>query len=101
LGAVPGRIGEAMTKQEQFLWAVQTTLLANSIYLTTKPKQIEGKGHIISATGMSNSIRAALAASDRIPADLSAFEAAMEFCGWMMENWREADSKMPLWIYGC
>lgn len=75
---MPARRGDAMTKQEQFLWAVQTTLLANSIYLIRKPEQIEGKGHIISATGMSNSIRAVLAASERIPANLSAFDAAME-----------------------
>lgn len=90
-----------MSKQEKFLWAVQTTLLANSIYLTTKPEQIKGKGHIISATGMSNAIRAALASSDRIPAELSAFDAALEFCGWMMENWREENEKMPAWVYGC
>lgn len=90
-----------MTKQEQFLWAVQTTLLANSINLTTQPEIIDGKRHIISAAGMSNSVRAALAASERIPENLSAFEAAMEFCGWMMENWREKDAVMPDWFYGC
>lgn len=30
----------------------ETTLLANSIYLTAKPEQLKGKDHIISATGI-------------------------------------------------
>ena len=90
-----------MTKQEQFLWAVQTMLLANSVNVTTQPSFDESKRHIVSATGLSNSIRAALAASEKIPPELSAFAAAMEFCGWMLENLREDGAKMPTWFYGC
>lgn len=46
-------------------------------------------------------VRAALAASEKIPADLSATAAAVEFCGWMLENLRGDGAKMPGWIYGC
>lgn len=90
-----------MTKQEQFLWAVQTLLLTNSVNVTTQPGFNEAKRHIVSTTGVSNSVRAALAASEKIPADLSASDAAMEFCRWMLENLREDSAKMPAWIYGC
>jgi hypothetical protein len=100
---VPQPMGDhTMTKQEQFLWAVQTIVLANSVNLTTQPGFNEAnKRHIVSATGLSNTVRAALAASEKIPADLSAAAAAMQFCGWMLENLREDGAKMPGWIYGC
>jgi hypothetical protein len=90
-----------MNKQEQFLWAVQTMILANSVSVTTQPDFDESKRHIVSATGVSNSVRAALNASEKIPQDLSAFEAAMEFCYWMFENLREDGRQMPSWIYAC
>lgn len=90
-----------MTKQEQFLWAVQTLVLTNSINVTSQPSFDESKRHIVSFTGVSNTVRAALAASEKIPVDLTAFEAALELCGWMLDNLKDQDAKMPLWIYGC
>jgi hypothetical protein len=90
-----------MTKQEQFLWAVQTLVLTNSINVTSHPSFDDSKRHIVSFTGVSNSVRAALAASEKIPENLTAFEAALEFCGWMLENLRDDSKKMPGWIYGC
>jgi len=90
-----------MTKQEQLLWAVQTMVLANSVNVTTQPGFDETQRHIVSVIGLSNTVRAALAASEKIPADLSATAAAMEFCGWMLENLRGDGAKMPGWIYGC
>ena len=90
----------AMTKQEQFLWAVQTMVLANSVNVTTQPGFNETKRHIVSVTGLSNTVRAAPAASEKLPADLSATAAAMEFCGWMLKNLRGNNDKMPGWIYG-
>ena len=90
-----------MTKQEQFLWAVQTMVLANSINVTTQPNFNETKRHIVSVTGLSNTVRAALAASEKIPTDLSATAAAMEFCGWILENLRGNEDCTPSWFNGC
>lgn len=83
------------------MWAVQTLVLTNSINVTSHPSFDETKRHIVSFTGVSNSVRAALAASEKIPENLSAFDAALEFCIWMSENLRDESSKMPGWIYGC
>lgn len=90
-----------MTKQEQFLWAVQTLVLTNSINVTSQPTFDESKRHIVSFTGVSNAVRAALAASEKLPESLTPFEAALEFCGWMLENLRDDSKTMPGWIYGC
>lgn len=76
-------------------------ILANSLSVTTQPGFDESQRHIVSATGVSNSVRAALNASLKIPQDLSAFDAAMEFSYWMFANLREDGKQMPSWLYGC
>lgn len=90
-----------MTKQEQFLWAVQTFMVMNAINFSLDNEVARQKRHIISATGVSNEIRAALAASVRIPEAMTAVEAAQEFAFYMIENLREPGAKVPYWFAGC
>ncbi|MFJ1254090.1 hypothetical protein [Cupriavidus sp. CuC1] len=87
-----------MSKQEQFLWAVQTIMLANAVNLALEPEEAKKKRHIFSATGTMGTLHDALHASDRIPNDMTAVEAANEFCGYMLENLREPGDKVPMWF---
>ncbi len=79
-----------MTKQELFLYAVQTAVLTNGINLTSStPERAEKYRHEYSATGVLGLMDDAIWASERIPSDMSAAEAAMEFCNYMFSNIRE------------
>jgi hypothetical protein len=94
-------LNKPMTKPEQFLWAVQTLLIMNAINLSLDNQEARQRRHIISATGVSNEIRVALAASQRIPDTTDAVEAAEEFVFYMVENLREPNAKVPYWFAGC
>ncbi|KKB62414.1 hypothetical protein WM40_17400 [Robbsia andropogonis] len=87
-----------MSKQDQFLWAVQTIMLSNAINLSLNPATAEENRHIFSATGVTGTLRDVLWASDRIPDEMSAIDAANQFCGYMLPNLREANSKVPAWF---
>ena len=95
-----------MTKQEQFLYVVQTTILANAINITTMEKDRHNKfRHIISATGICGLMGDALWTSDRIPESLNAVDAAAQFCGFMLDNLREIEERarearreVPAWF---
>ena len=75
-----------MTKQEEFLWIVQTALLANGINLASHPNAADQYRHVFSATGMLGTAGDAVAVSKRIPAEMSARDAACDFCGFMLDN---------------
>ncbi len=77
-----------MTKQEEFLWIVQTVILINGINLTANisQKELNRTRHMYSATGVRGRMADAIRASGLIPADMSATEAADEFCIYMIEN---------------
>lgn len=94
-----------MTKQDQFLYVVQTVVLTNGINLTSQPEHAEKYRHVYSASGVLGLLDEALWASERIPENLSAYEAAHEFCGFMLENLREAEEtatehsmELPSWL---
>lgn len=87
-----------MTKQEQFLWAVQTVLISNSINLSLEPEKALARRAHLSATGMLGTVADALYASERIPEEMSAAEAADDFCGWMIAHIREAGDTCPAWF---
>lgn len=87
-----------MSKQQQFLWAVQTALLANAINLSLEPPNAIANRHIISASGTLGTLGDALYASERIPDDLSAIEAANDFCGYMLANLRGEGDTVPSWF---
>lgn len=82
-----------MTKQEEFLWIVQTTILANGINLAASPDTRKTYQHIFSATGVLATADEATRASTLIPDSMTAFGAAHEFCNYVLENLRTAEQK--------
>ncbi|MEX0352002.1 hypothetical protein CRONO_01900 [Cronobacter sakazakii] len=85
-----------MTKQELFLWGVQTIVLSNNTNVIRQDPN--GKlAHIYSATGVFSVVQDAIYASERIPAELSVTEAIDQFCFYMLENLRE-DLECPQWF---
>lgn len=82
-----------MGKPEQFLWVVQTLMLRNAINLAADPERLERYRHEISATGAFGTCQDALWASERIPSNMSAAEAAHEFFFYMADNLRDQDEK--------
>ncbi|WP_105647723.1 hypothetical protein [Cronobacter dublinensis] len=85
-----------MTKQELFLWGVQTVILSNNANVIRNDP--EGKlAHIYSATGIFSVVQDAIYASERIPAEMNAEEAIKDFCFFMLENLRD-DKKCPAWF---
>lgn len=85
-----------MTKQELFLWGVQTVILSNNTNVIRQDP--DGKlAHIYSATGVYSIIQDAIYASERIPENMNAETAIHDFCFYMLENCRE-DKKCPDWF---
>ncbi|MGE5112555.1 MAG: hypothetical protein ACM3JB_16945 [Acidobacteriaceae bacterium] len=82
-----------MTKQEQFLWIVQTAIIANSINLASRLPDSESYRHVFSATGALSLADEAIDASERIPENMTACEAANDFCTYMFENLRDIENK--------
>jgi hypothetical protein len=79
-----------VTKQEQFLWMVQTAIVVNAVQLTVgrEPRQDVSD---ISLTGNWGAISDAIRASELIPADMDADAAADEYCTFMLDNQRRAE----------
>ncbi len=90
--------GASMTKQDQFPFIVQTAILANGINLTSRAKFNEKYRHEVSATGVLATLDDAIYASERIPEDLTAYEAAHEFCNFSFANLREESKDVPYWF---
>lgn len=82
-----------MTKQEQFLWIVQTAILANAVNLCSNPEQNETYKLEHTATGVLMLADEAIDASERIPEAMSAFDAANEFCTFMFHNLKDIENK--------
>lgn len=89
-----------MAKREDFLWAVQTIMLANSVQLASQPERAEAFRHEIGAGGMISNIYAALEAADRIPQGMSAADAAKSFCATQLSNIRDQTAPLtpPAWL---
>jgi len=79
-----------MRKQEQFLLVVQTLLLVSASDIS---RRFRGKHLEHTAEGASLILSEAIFASERIPGDLSAAEAAMQFCDYMFSDLRAARAK--------
>ena len=69
-----------MTKQEQFLWIAQSTVIANAINLSSRPDWAEKHRTDISEMGVFITMDEAVRASGLIPENLTAAQAANEFC---------------------
>jgi hypothetical protein len=78
-----------MNKQEQFLWIVQTTILANCVNLASIPEQTQHYRHVLSASGTFIVADEAVRASSAIPEGMTASAAAHEFCTFMLTNLKE------------
>ena len=87
-----------MTKQEQFLWVVQTVILANVGNVGSQPEHAAKYRHVISASGVVFTASEAIWASERIPGGMSAQEAAGQFTFWMLENLRGSGDTVPGWF---
>ncbi len=95
-----------MGKKQNFLWAVQTIVLANAINIQTEdPKYLKKYKHVMSASGVTGIVVDALYASKDLPESLSASEAAGSFCNYILANLREATEastgkkmKCPEWF---
>lgn len=85
-----------MTKQEIFLWGVQTVILSNNMNVIRNDSKGE-KAHIYSAIGIYGTVHDAIYASERIPKNMTAEEAIHEFSFFILENLRE-DKKCPSWF---
>lgn len=95
-----------MTKQEEFLWLVQTVILANAIDITVN-RNAPRYAHEIDAAKVLGIGSTALMASRRIPPEMSASDAATEFCFYMLEHLRHAaeaaegrSAACPEWFRG-
>ena len=86
-----------MTKQEKFLWTVQTALLVNVNRLAVDRKP-GTEASDISMTGNWGAITDAIWASERIPEDMNFEDAANEYCGFMFSNQRQAGEECPYWF---
>jgi hypothetical protein len=78
-----------LTKQEEFLWIVQTMVLANALNTSTFTPITPQKRILLSASGVFITMDEAVRASGMIPEDMTAAEAANEFCTFALENLRE------------
>ena len=87
-----------MSKQEKFLWMVQTIILSNAANVSSQPEHAERFRHVISATGVSYTAFEALEASEKIPSAMTASDAAQEFCLYMLENLRSDGAECPSWF---
>ncbi|MDF2119545.1 hypothetical protein PY365_28685 [Roseiarcaceae bacterium H3SJ34-1] len=83
-----------MTKEDRFLWTVQTALLQNSIRLSFM--ETYKKGEAINADQDEQFsrifMREAVRAATLIPADMDAADAADEFCIHLLRG-----GKLPYW----
>jgi hypothetical protein len=80
-----------MTKQEQFLLIVQTSVLSNAINLASIPEQANKYRHEISSTGVFGTMMEAIYVSERIPENMGAADAANEFVTYFLSNQRESE----------
>lgn len=94
-------------KAQQFLWIVQTVILANNIRLATEPDDRPRDTKtlaIYSATGTYITCDDAIFASERIPDHMTAAEAAHQFVTFMLTNLREQEQRagnqlqLPGWM---
>lgn len=79
-----------MTRAEEFLWIVQTAILANAVNLATNEDLKTDYLHAYSSTGVRIVMREAIRASKLIPENMDVADAADDFCIWMFANHQDA-----------
>jgi hypothetical protein len=91
----------SITKQEEFLWIVQTAILADSIRVTSR-REIKDNS-LQSGVGAKNFMGDAVRFAGRIPSNLAATEAADDFWEWIVKGVEKdkeavAGETLPLWL---
>lgn len=84
-------------KRFDFLITVQTVLINNAINVSLNENALDNR-HIFSATGTMINMDNALYAADRIPVNMTAYEAANSFLSFVCENLREDGAVVPSWF---
>lgn len=84
-------------KQFQFLTMVQTVVTNNAINLSLDRDKAIKRRHIFSASGTITLMYQANAAADKLPAELSASDAAHQFLSYFLESLREPGTECPHW----
>lgn len=93
-----------MTRAEEFLWIVQTALIANAVNLATDEKTKIDYRDAYSSTGVRIVMREAIRASKLIPEGMDVADAADEFCISMFRNHQDAvkrdepEATVPNWF---
>ena len=82
-----------MTKQEQFLWITQSTVIANAINLSSQSAWTEKHRADISEMGVFIAMEEAVRASGLIPENLTPAQAANEFCTFTLKNMRDTEEQ--------
>ena len=78
-----------MTRAEEFLWIVQTAILANAVNLANDSEMKIDYRDDYSSTGVRMMMREAIRASKLIPKGMDVADAADDFCLWQFRNHRE------------
>lgn len=87
-----------MTKQEQFLWGIQTLVLLDANNRALEPDALK-KRDLISPTGRFQELMGAIEASSSIPDDLSVQDAIHAFYYWRCHQGPEEERPArPAWV---
>ncbi|MCY0149845.1 hypothetical protein OEG84_19610 [Hoeflea sp. G2-23] len=91
-----------MGKREDFLFVVQTALIVNTVRLATDGDRDPGAVANFSTTHALSQLQTALDVADRIPIDMTAYEAGNEFCSYFFSNLRDQEPEgnkpqLPHW----
>ena len=84
-------------KRFDFLMVVQTTLINNAINRSLDEDAVEHRANF-SATGTMIDMDDALFAADRIPTDMTAYEAAHSFLSFKLEKRAGNNVHLPSWF---
>lgn len=76
---------------------VQTAFLANAINVSLED-DAKARRDELSATDALYFMEEAIQASERIPLEMSAADAAQDFAGWMLKSHRDAGDAVPMWF---
>ncbi len=91
--------GTEMSKQEKFLWAVQTVILANA-RSDSQPERPRKYPQLALDSGVAIIARKALTVSERIPPGMTGGEAATEFCLLLLNDAKGRTEPLPSWLRG-
>jgi|GEM_PF-1853711 hypothetical protein len=88
-------------KKFQFITTAQTSIINNAINLSLNSDAKERR-HIFSATGTLIIMDQLFNAAENIPGDMTAYEAANDFCSYFLENLRKSEEQgaevaLPYW----